>query len=305
MIELSVSIITHNRRELLRKVISSLEEQTYPKDKFEVVVVDDGSSDGTPRVMKDIVKDSSCNIRYIREEKNQGKAFVRNISIEKAKGEVILFLEDDTIADERLLEKHMEVHSSGNKKLAVLGEQVRPANSIQSPFGKFIVNSSRNFFENVQKIIKEKTRDSFKAFITFNLSINRSFLIEKGMFDPEFKYFCEDIELGYRLAGDGLELEYNEGAIVFDFHPPFFSEYCSRNVNRGYYNVKLNEKHPGVIEVYPVRGNLQYFCKDLMYPALGLLINFLDKYLKVPMPDSLYSRVLDYYLEKGIRKARL
>jgi GT2 family glycosyltransferase len=123
------------------------------------------------------------------------------------------------------------------------------------------------------------------------------------MFDEEFKYFCEDIELGYRLAKKGLELKYNEDAKIYDFHPPFFNEYCSRDLKRGYFSVKLLEKHPGTLDISIPETSLKYFCKDLTYPILMRIIDFLDKYLKIPLPFVVYQKILDYYKEKGTRLA--
>ncbi|MDD5634068.1 MAG: glycosyltransferase family 2 protein [Candidatus Omnitrophica bacterium] len=304
MYDISISIITYNRKELLAKVIGSLERQTYPMEKFEIVVVDDGSTDGTDKVMEAMLTKSPCHIKYLPQVKNEGKAAVRNISITEAEGRIMLFLEDDTVADPRLVEEHVKSHQSeGGQNVAVLGEQVRPEDSIVTPFGRYIVSTSRTFFDHVQGLLKAWSCESYKGFITFNLSVSRGFLLEKGMFDPIFKYFCEDIELGYRLQEQGLRLVCNKKAKIYDYHPPYLDEYAKRNINRGYYNRVLAKKHPKAVNVSFPAGKVKYICKDIFYPILMVCANFMDRYLKMPMPFFLYRKILDYYLEKGVRLA--
>ncbi|MDP8299341.1 MAG: glycosyltransferase [Candidatus Tantalella remota] len=304
MQDISVSIITYNRKDLLRDVIRSLEEQSYPKDKYELVIVDDGSTDGTQEVMEELIEGSFCNIRYLRQDVNRGKSAVRNISVENAKGEIILFLEDDTIADPRLLEEHIKSHrSEPGEKIAVAGLEIVKEISIRTPFGRYLKQSSKRFFDNVHDLIETGDKDMFKGFITFNLSIHRSFLMEEGMFDPAFKYFCEDIELGYRLSKKGLKMKYNPDACIFNVHPPRFDEHCRRNINRGEFSVKLAEKHPDAVDVSIPGGRAKLFLKDIFYPVLKNIISICDERLKIPFPGVLYQKVMDYCVEKGMRDA--
>ena len=298
--DISISIITYNRKNILKDVIKSLENQTYSLDRFEIVIVDDGSVDGTPDVMKEIERNSPCNIHYVRQEINQGKSVVRNISIEKAESNLILFLEDDTIADKYLIEEHVKAHTEG-QETAILGEEIRGEDSISTPFGRYIIDEARKFFDGIQWLITSESPEGFKGFITFNLSVERNFLLKNGIFDPEFKYFCEDIELGYRLCKKGLKLVYNKKAIINNFHPPFLDEYCSRHLTRGYFTVKFLEKHPGGLDISPPGGKWKCVCKDLVYPAVMRIVDMMDKYLKIPFPKMIYQKLLDYYMEKGVR----
>ena len=299
---ISVSIITHNRKELLKRVVVSLEAQTFPRDKFEVIVVDDGSTDGTPGVMKEVVAGSPVKIRYFRQDENRGKSEVRNISLKEAQGDIVLFLEDDTVADPGLLEEHAGMHERyPSRGTAVLGREAMDMDSVKTPFGRYVAEMSNDFFGRIHDSITAGKQDAYLGFITFNLSVKRDFLLKEGMFDPEFRYFCEDIELGYRLFSKGLELRYNADAIVYNFHPPYFDEYCRRNLNRGYFNEMLAEKHPEAFAVASGGREGAYFLKDAVYPFAMRAIDFSDKCFKLPFPRSAYRKVLEYYTEKGSR----
>lgn len=299
--KITVSIITYNRKDLLIRTLGSLERQSLPKENFEVVIVDDGSTDETPLAVKDIIRNSPCSIKYIRQEVNQGKSVVRNISIDNAQGELILFIEDDTIADEHLIEEHLSSHlSSYSENIAVFGSEIRGQESIVSPIGKYIEVTSKNFFNKVIYLIESNDHESYRGFITFNLSIKKSFLNRYGKFDPEFKYFSEDIELGYRLVQKGLKIICNQKAVIYNHHPANLAEYCSRNFNRGVYLIKLNKKHPEVFKLPQPVGKAKRFTKGLVYPSLMIIIDFIDRRLKIPFPGKFYQRIMDYYIEKGV-----
>ena len=111
----SIVLPTYNRARLLRRAVQSILNQTYQN--FEVIVVDDCSSDNTENVVK-----SFCDerIRYIRHERNRGAASARNTGIKTAKGEYVAFQDSD---DEWLpgkLEKQMKAFGSGSSNLGVV-----------------------------------------------------------------------------------------------------------------------------------------------------------------------------------------
>jgi glycosyltransferase involved in cell wall biosynthesis len=97
MPKVSVIIPTHNRAELLRGAIQSVLDQTY-RD-FEIIVVDDASTDHTPEVVRNFADE---RIRYVRNATNRGEGGARNVGLERARGEFIALLDDD---DEWLPEK--------------------------------------------------------------------------------------------------------------------------------------------------------------------------------------------------------
>ncbi|RLI98191.1 MAG: hypothetical protein DRO99_01370, partial [Candidatus Aenigmatarchaeota archaeon] len=107
-IDATVVIPTYNRKEKLRLVLKSLEWQDYPKDKFEIIVVDDGSTDGTKDVVHEVAKHHPVRIRYIAQEKDGfrvGQA--RNLGAREAASRNIIFINDDVVASPGLVRNHI------------------------------------------------------------------------------------------------------------------------------------------------------------------------------------------------------
>jgi len=100
----SVIIPTYNRAHLIGRAIESVLSQTY--DCFEIVIVDDASTDGTERVIKHY---TDKRIRYIRSDKNMGLGAARNIGIESARGKYIAFLDDDDLFEPRKLDVQVPI----------------------------------------------------------------------------------------------------------------------------------------------------------------------------------------------------
>src|SRR5512138_952083 len=116
---LSAVVSTCDRAELLRGALESLCHQTLAVDEFEVVLVDDGSSDATRDGALSFR--SRLPIRYAF-ERNAALAAARNLGLFMARGEVLLFLDDDDVSDPGLLEAHVDAHRSRPEpEVAVLG----------------------------------------------------------------------------------------------------------------------------------------------------------------------------------------
>ena len=108
-LRLSVIIPTYNRVEIVPKCIESLEAQSLDKSEFEVIIVDDGSTDRTGDVVSGIQASTKMVIHYIFQE-NKGPAGARNTGIKRAKGEVIWITGDDYVSDPQCLKEHLEWH---------------------------------------------------------------------------------------------------------------------------------------------------------------------------------------------------
>src|SRR4030042_1621138 len=105
----SVIIPTYNRKEKLEKCLKALFRQTYPRSRYEIIVVDDGSSDGTQEMVKRKEKRSPVPLHFIRQE-NSGPARARNVGIRESQGDLLLITGDDILAERTLLEEHWRFH---------------------------------------------------------------------------------------------------------------------------------------------------------------------------------------------------
>src|SRR3989338_10269307 len=99
---ISVIIPTYNRLEKLKKTLASCQSQTLAKKDFEVIVVDDGSNDGTGDFMSGQIKTKAIKLKYFNLG-HHGPERARNFGVAKADGEIILFCGDDTCLAENLL----------------------------------------------------------------------------------------------------------------------------------------------------------------------------------------------------------
>ena len=100
--EISVAVCTYNRADVLPKCLKSLENQTADKEIFEVLIIDNNSTDNTKEIADDFCK-KHCNFRYIFEEK-QGHSQARNRAIAKANGKYLAYIDDDETVNEQFVE---------------------------------------------------------------------------------------------------------------------------------------------------------------------------------------------------------
>jgi glycosyltransferase involved in cell wall biosynthesis len=205
---ISVVIPTYNRKDELPLLLDALDKEVFPRDKFEVIVVDDGSTDGTKEFLKSY--SPLYNITTIFHRENLGSAVSRNDGIKAAKKEIILLLDDDLIPEQGILRHHADNHRNG--ACAVIGNITYRETFTTRWISRYL--STRG----VKKIPKGE-RIPFKCFWSSNASVKKKHLLQVGLFDEEFKVAGgEDTELAYRLEKAGISFVYEEKAICY--HQP-------------------------------------------------------------------------------------
>ena len=201
-VKISVQLCSFNRSVLLKRALEALFAQDLPKDQYEIVFVDDGSSDDTFAMAQEMAKTVPCRLKVLT-KKNDGLPRARNVGIRECEGEIILFMDDDTFADPALLREHVEFHER-YPKAVVQGwvnhiEELEP----KGPRTYKLDDYSRSFFW------------------TSNVSVRRKYVNEVGGFDESFQeYGYQDMELGSRLKKLGLQKYVNNKAIVSHYKPP-------------------------------------------------------------------------------------
>ncbi len=226
---LSVIICTYNRAELLGMALEGLVLQTLGKEKFEVVIIDDGSSDDTRQVAESFA--GKLPLRYFY-QKNAGLASARDHGIYVSRGEILFFSDDDDIAAPTLLEEHLKMHDRyPQPDFAVLnytgwadGLQVTPLMHFITEVGCFLFS---------YPYVKHGDILDYTYFWGGRVSCKRGFLIENGVFNPVFRFGCEDIELGYRLSKAGLKVVFNKNAVSFMSRQVTFGDFCNRLIKQG------------------------------------------------------------------------
>jgi glycosyltransferase involved in cell wall biosynthesis len=121
---ISAVICTHNRDKYIGKAIASLIDQTLDKDSYEIIVVDNRSTDNTASIIKEM-ESTSTNIKYILEE-NLGLSIARNTGWQNARGRYIAFLDDDAAASPSWLARIVECFETGDESVAEVGGRVDP-----------------------------------------------------------------------------------------------------------------------------------------------------------------------------------
>jgi glycosyltransferase involved in cell wall biosynthesis len=204
----SVVIPTYNRRPILEKCLDALERQRFEGglDQYEVVVVDDGSTDGTPAWLREDLG-RFPHVRLV-EQQHGGPAEGRNRGVDHAKGDVIVFIDSDLVVTESFLACH-------GKALQRSWEQ--RGNRLCFTYGA-VVNTA-NFADPTSE--RHKLRDlSWAYFATGNVAIDRGVLERSGLFDCSFRlYGWEDLELGERLRRMGVALIKCPEAVGYHWHP--------------------------------------------------------------------------------------
>jgi len=237
--EVSVVIPTFNRQRILAEVLAALEAQQEAPP-FEIVVVDDGSTDGTFEWLER--RTALRPLRLLRQE-NRGPAAARNRGVAEATGARIAFLGDDTVPEPGWLAAHWAVHQEGPgaDRLAVIGYTGWHPRLRLTPFLEFINEQGPQFG---YALIADPGNVPFNFFYTSNLSLRREWLVEEP-FDESFPNPAwEDIETSYRLFRRGLRLVYEPGARTLHHHPTDFVRFCARQEQSGRSAVMFFRKHP-------------------------------------------------------------
>jgi GT2 family glycosyltransferase len=210
MPNVTIIVPTCNRLARLKKVLAAIEGQTYPLDDMDVVVVSDGSTDGTDDYLRALRTPLHLTAHF---QPNQGVAATRNRALQAATGKYVLFVDDDVVAAPDLVEQHMATHQREGEGAVVLGPYLVPPDAQQEPWVRweFAVLGKQ-----YADMVEGRWAPTARQFYTGNMSVAWHYIIEAGGFDPAFRR-AEDVELGYRLAAMGLRFIFNPAAVGYHY----------------------------------------------------------------------------------------
>src|SRR6266540_1951747 len=234
--DFSIVIPTFNRLPMLLRVLEALERQQEGPD-FEVVVVNDGSTDDTDRVLS-----QRAGLVY-RAQANAGPGRARNLGVSLARGKFVIFIGDDTVPEERFVAEHARVHRERDDDplTACLGYTGWPRHERVTAFMDYINDYGLQFG---YRLIEDGGIVPFNFFYTSNISIDRQLLLDHP-FDTTFPSAAwEDIELAYRLDARGLKIRYNAKAITRHYHQMNVDSFARRQYTVGKSGAIFYRKHP-------------------------------------------------------------
>lgn len=199
-IDASIVVPTYNQAETLGPCLGSLLAQTVPADRYEIVVVDDGSTDRTPQMLAGY----AAPVRVVRLPHNRGRSAARNAGVRESRSERVVFIDSDVVVRRDFLDWHLRTHHEHGPGILCRGPVV-PVETLEDPRGPALpwLASSPAYLD------------------TANASLERAAVIRAGMFDEAFPgYGWEDFELGARLQAMGIRRVFCRWAPAFHLRPP-------------------------------------------------------------------------------------
>lgn len=210
-VDVSAALVVKDASSYLPKVITHLEQQSYPAGRFEIVAVDRGSKDDSAAMLERHTEGSPVKIRVFREETTIGGA--RNRAIQESKGQYVLFLDAELLASPKLIESHVRAQHLHSGNCIIVGNIGRhPQAEGRTRLAHFMPWDIEPFVNN------QPLR--FVDWRCWNLSAPRAALTNAHGFDESFVLpGLEDIELAWRLEQLGIQGYYNEQAMAYAWRP--------------------------------------------------------------------------------------
>ncbi|HXF83644.1 MAG TPA: glycosyltransferase [bacterium] len=248
--EISVVVPTFNRAAVLAHALEALARQTLEPGRFEVLVVDDASTDETPALLQRL-SEGRLALRTIRLPVNRGRSAARNAGIREARGRYISFVDSDIVVGPEFLRWHLRTMAAHGG--AVLSR------------GPVVLISA---LEDLPAARGARLAASPAYLDTANAMLPKDVLVAAGLFDEGFPgYGWEDFELGVRLRGLGLRRVFCPQAVAFHIQPVAdaarLPELLAREEERARSAVYFWRKHPTpqtrwLIQATPLHGTIYW-----------------------------------------------
>ncbi|MBS1805693.1 MAG: glycosyltransferase [Acidobacteria bacterium] len=205
--KLSVIIATFNRRDLLAQTLPRLLKQNYPSDQYEILMVVDGSTDGSAQFLKSIAHPG--NLRVI-EQPNRGQAAAINEGLRQSTGEIVLFLDDDILCEPNLVAEHANAERTERACLAF-------GPVLVSPGGRDLLATrwAQTFCDDffATKVHEAPETGWYGCMASANSSMPRCVALSIGGLNDTFTR-GNDVEFGFRLLRDGYSFHYLPNALT-------------------------------------------------------------------------------------------
>ncbi len=229
--KVSVVICTYNGSETIAETLSRLQEVDYPD--FEVIVVDDGSTDGTSEIVV------GYPARLIRTA-NRGLSSARNTGLKQAEGEIVVYLDDDAYPDPHWLRYVVHAFKEADWT-CVGGPNLAPATD--PPLAQAVANSPGG---PVHVLLSDQEAEHVPG---CNMAFRRDRLREIGGFDPRFCTAGDDVDVCWRIQERGWKIGHHPGALVWHHRRPSIRRYLKQQVGYGRAEALLEDKWPGKYNV--------------------------------------------------------
>lgn len=264
----SVIVPTYNRAGEISELLNSLVNQTIDDSLFEIIIVDDGSTDNTEEVVNTVKQKSSLNIKFLKQD-HKGPGEARNLGMQNAKGEYFVFIDSDCIADENWLSAYKNKLEQTDIKPAGFGGPDRVLPSF-SPVQKAIDYSMTSPITTGG--IRGHSKKGISKYYprSFNMGV-RADVVKKigGMVKLRHG---QDIEFSHRILSTGEPVIKVDDAVVYHKRRMSIKKYFRQVFNWGVARINLSIIDKGMLE--PIH----------FLPSLGTIIIFLFIILTILAP---------------------
>ncbi|NPA90603.1 MAG: exopolysaccharide biosynthesis polyprenyl glycosylphosphotransferase [Chloroflexi bacterium] len=224
----SVIIPAYNAEDTLEETLKALNRQTVPRDRYEIIVVDDGSTDNTARIAAQYAD-------KVLEQPNQGPAAARNAGVAVASGDIVLF----TDADCAPIPEWIERMTAPFEDPDVVGTKGAYLTRQKAPMARFVQQEYEDRYDRMKRF-------KYIDFIdTYSAAYRRDVFLSNGGFDTVFPVASvEDQEFSFRLAQKGYKMLFVPEARVYHHHNERLWDYIRRKFSIGYYKALLTRWLP-------------------------------------------------------------
>jgi glycosyltransferase involved in cell wall biosynthesis len=240
MPEISALLTTRNRAHMLPRVLAALQRQTLAPSRFELLVVDDGSTDETSEVLCRYA--GSLPLRVFR-QRHSGLGEAKNLGVFAARSPIVVFLDDDDVAEPNLMTAHLATHIAHPEiGTAVLGHTRLAPQVSRFPVMRHVTEVGCQLFSydrlHAGQIL------GYTEFWGGRSSCKRELLLRHGSFNSVFRFGYEDIECGWRLVPHGLRVIYEPAASSIMIREISFDDFCARSYRQGRSQLHFASLHP-------------------------------------------------------------
>ena len=225
----SLIIPAYNAEKTIGSCLESALAQSLPRENYEIIVIDDGSTDKTPEIVR------NYPVRLIKQE-NQGPAAARNKGAIEAKGDILIFTDSDCELDSNFLEKIIAPIEQSTEIAGVQGSYKTKQKEFMAQFAQIEIGTR----------YKRMAKNKYIDFIgTYAAAYKKDIFQKYRGFDTAFPLASgEDTDFSYRLSQNGYKLVFNPQAFVYHKHPSTLKSYLRQKYWRAYWRFLAYRKNP-------------------------------------------------------------